>query len=51
MTVNTVPKSFKPVREYLLKQKRFKHLTAEAIQEIEQQRDAEWDQIKKHWLA
>ena len=51
ITVNTVPKAFKPVKDYLMKQKRFKHLTAEAIQEIEQQRDAEWDEIRKRWLA
>ena len=51
VTVNMVPKSFKPVREYLAKQKRFKHLTQEAIKEIELQRDAELDEIKKRWLA
>lgn len=49
--VNTVPKEFRPVRDYLMKQKRFRHLTSEAISEIEQQRNIEWDEIRKKWLA
>ncbi|QNB46524.1 pyruvate synthase subunit beta [Thermanaerosceptrum fracticalcis] len=40
--MNLVPKTFKPVEEYLKKQKRFKHLTDEHIAIIEKHRDEEW---------
>jgi pyruvate ferredoxin oxidoreductase beta subunit len=51
VTVNTVPKTFKPVADYLQRQKRFKHLTQDAVAEIEKQRDVEWADINRKWLA
>ncbi len=51
VTVNMVPKTFKPVCDYLSRQKRFKHLTGEIVEEIEQQRNSDWDEIKKKWLV
>ena len=50
VNVNMVPKTFRPVKDYLVRQKRFKHLTVEAVESIEQQRDADWNEIKKRWL-
>jgi pyruvate ferredoxin oxidoreductase beta subunit len=48
--MNMVPKTLKPVKEYLSKQKRFKHLKDEDIRAIEEYRDQEWELIKKNWL-
>lgn len=50
VTLNMVPKKFEPVKEYLLSQKRFRHLDDKQIQAIEQTRDMEWGKINKCWL-
>ena len=42
---------FRPVSEYLAKQSRFSHLTAEDIEKITVLRDAKWDKIRKEWKA
>lgn len=48
--MNLVPKAFKPVAEYLKKQRRFSHLTAEQIKIIQENRDKEWQMIRGKWL-
>lgn len=48
--MNLVPKTLKPVREYLVSQKRFRHLKEEDIKAIEAYRDKEWELIKRNWL-
>jgi len=48
--MNLVPKTFKPVEEYLKKQRRFRHLTEEQIKLIQEHRDQEWQMIRQRWL-
>lgn len=48
--MNLVPKTLKSVREYLVSQKRFRHLKEEDIKAIEAYRDKEWELIKRNWL-
>lgn len=43
------PKEFTSVENYLLRQGRFKHLTAEDIKIIENSRDKKWEKIRKEW--
>jgi pyruvate/2-oxoacid:ferredoxin oxidoreductase beta subunit len=45
-----VPKTLKPVEEYLSRQRRFRHLNAETIKLIQEVRDREWALIKEKWL-
>jgi len=40
----------RPVEDYLKKQRRFRHLTAENIQMIQEQRNSEWKLIRERWL-
>jgi pyruvate ferredoxin oxidoreductase beta subunit len=47
--LNLVPREFKPVQDYLGRQKRFKHLTAQEWVTIEEQRDREWAGMKAKW--
>jgi pyruvate ferredoxin oxidoreductase beta subunit len=49
--VNLVPETLKPVEEYLMKQRRFRHLTGENIKQIQEHRDSEWKLIRERWLA
>lgn len=49
--LNYVPKTFKPVEEYLKGQKRFSHLAPEEWRTIEQQRDREWADMKARWTV
>jgi pyruvate ferredoxin oxidoreductase beta subunit len=49
--VNLVPKTLKPVEEYLMTQRRFRHLTGENIKQIQEHRDSEWKLIRERWLA
>jgi pyruvate ferredoxin oxidoreductase beta subunit len=48
--MNMVPKTFKPIKDYLAKQKRFKHLKDEDIKAIEAYRDKEWALIRENWM-
>ncbi|MCX5917637.1 MAG: pyruvate synthase subunit beta, partial [Deltaproteobacteria bacterium] len=48
--MNVVPKTLKPLEEYLKTQRRFRHLTAENIQLIQEHRDREWELIRERWL-
>jgi pyruvate ferredoxin oxidoreductase beta subunit len=48
--MNVVPKTLKPVEEYLKTQRRFRHLTADNIQLIQEHRDREWELIRERWL-
>jgi pyruvate ferredoxin oxidoreductase beta subunit len=48
--MNMVPKALKSVKDYLMKQKRFKHLKDEDIKVIEEYRDQEWELIRENWL-
>jgi pyruvate ferredoxin oxidoreductase beta subunit len=48
--MNMVPKALKPVKDYLSKQKRFRHLKEEDIKAIEEYRDKEWELIRENWL-
>lgn len=49
--LNKVPQTFKPVKEYLMKQKRFKHLDEKQLAIIEEWRDQEWAVMRKKWLS
>ena len=49
--MNVVPKTLKPVEEYLKTQRRFRHLTEENIQLIQENRDREWKMIQEKWLS
>ena len=42
-TINRRPKGKKPVKEYLRLQGRFRHLSEEAINKIQEMVDAEWE--------
>ena len=48
-TVNKKPKEFKPVKDYLSRQTRFKHLLEEDVEQIERIRDAKWKYIDENW--
>ena len=48
--ININPKNFSPVRDYLKKQKRFAHLDDQAIELVANQRDRQWQRIRKRWL-
>jgi pyruvate ferredoxin oxidoreductase beta subunit len=48
--MNVVPKTLKPLEEYLKTQRRFRHLTADNIQLIQEHRDREWELIRERWL-
>jgi pyruvate ferredoxin oxidoreductase beta subunit len=45
-----VPKTLKPVEEYLSRQRRFRHLNAETTKLIQEVRDREWALIQEKWL-
>ena len=47
--INKNPKEFKPIKNYLNKQSRFKHLNDEDINIIEIQRNEKWKFIRKNW--
>lgn len=47
--LNREPKTFGSIENYLKQQGRFKHLTAENIKLIEQERDAMWQRIRSKW--
>jgi pyruvate ferredoxin oxidoreductase beta subunit len=49
--MNQVPKTLKPVDEYLKAQRRFRHLTAENMKMIQENRDKEWEEIRQKWLS
>ena len=51
VTLNMVPKAFKPVKEYLMQQKRFKHLNETHFAIIEEWRDHEWANMRDKWLS
>lgn len=46
-TLNKVPKVFSSIEAYLMKQKRFRHLTEEDILYIEKQRNQKWQHLKR----
>ncbi|MGE1062444.1 thiamine pyrophosphate-dependent enzyme [Megasphaera paucivorans] len=50
VTINIVPKIFKPIEDYLMKQRRFKHLKEKDLAVIREWRDHEWQFIKKRYL-
>lgn len=49
-TLNRNPKEFTPANDYLKKQSRFKHLTDDDINIIEEYRDETWRRIRKNWI-
>ena len=49
--MNQVPKTLKPVEEYLKAQRRFRHLTEENLKLIQENRDREWKIIQEKWLS
>ena len=49
-TLNKKPKNFSDIGDYLRKQGRFRHLTAEDITAITAQRDKKWEFINKNFL-
>ncbi|RZT97289.1 pyruvate ferredoxin oxidoreductase beta subunit [Ancylomarina subtilis] len=48
--LNRNPKEFAPVKDYLKKQGRFKHMTDEDIQCVIDNRDRKWARMRKQWL-
>ncbi len=48
-TLNRKPSSFSPVKEYLMKQGRFRHLGDDDISIIERHRDHKWEKMLKNW--
>jgi pyruvate ferredoxin oxidoreductase beta subunit len=49
--LNYVPDEFKPVEDYLSKQKRFAHLSRQHWDVIVNERDREWAEMKKRFAA
>jgi len=49
--LNRNPETFIPVRDYLKRQARFKHLQDADIAEIERLRDAKWQYLRSHWTV
>ena len=49
--MSQVPKTLKPVEEYLKAQRRFRHLTEENLKLIRENRDREWKIIQEKWLS
>lgn len=49
-TVNKIPKEFKSINDYLIKQGRFSHLDDKDIEIITEQRDAKWEKIRTKWI-
>lgn len=47
--LNRKPSSFSPVREYLMKQGRFRHLGDDDVRIIEEHRDHKWEKMFKGW--
>lgn len=47
--LNNNPKEFLPIRTYLQKQGRFKHLTDENVAVLEKYRDYRWAKIRSRW--
>jgi len=47
--LNRNPKEFKPIKDYLAQQARFKHLTDEDIDVIIAGRDKKWERMRKKW--
>lgn len=50
-SLNKNPDEFTSIKDYLLSQKRFKHLTDTDIEILTAQRDAKWSSIRKNWLT
>lgn len=48
--INKNPKEFTSVKNYLLRQARFKHLSDEDIDLVIAQRDKKWKIIRKNWI-
>jgi len=48
--LNKRPKDFKPVKDYLSVQSRFRHLKDEHYRFIEKKRDDKWKMIDKYWI-
>lgn len=49
-TLNHKPKEFNDIKAYLKKQGRFRHLTDEDIEYIEESRDKKWEYINKNFI-
>lgn len=49
--LNKNPKEFTPIKDYLLSQGRFKHLTDSDIEILVSQRDQKWNYIRENWTT
>jgi len=49
--LNKNPKEFTSIKDYLLSQGRFKHLTDSDIEILVSQRDQKWNYIRKNWIT
>jgi pyruvate ferredoxin oxidoreductase beta subunit len=47
--LNNEPANFRSVKDYLLKQSRFKHLSDKEIANVENERDEYWDKVRARW--
>lgn len=47
--LNKNPKEFKPIKDYLMQQARFKHLDEKDIAEIKKHRDETWKRMRNKW--
>jgi len=48
-SLNSKPTEFKPVKDHLMRQNRFRHIGNEEIKMIEEARDAKWVKMLKNW--
>ena len=48
--LNRNPKQFAPVKDYLKKQGRFKHMQDADMEVVIANRDKKWSRMRKHWL-
>lgn len=48
-SLNKNPKTFSPIKDYLIKQSRFKHLKDEDISVIEEHRNKKWKMMREKW--
>ena len=49
--LNHDPGEFAPVRDYLLKQGRFRHFSEDEIESVTAQRDVGWERIRREWKS
>jgi pyruvate ferredoxin oxidoreductase beta subunit len=49
--LNRNPKQFRPIKDYLERQGRFRHLLPADLENIARERDGHWERIRRTWAA